>query len=166
MRPPRKELPLRTLATYGESRAVRLDEFDYASDADIHLVVVADSGSPFADAAIARMVCDNVEFYCNKLTYCLYGFCLMPDHLHALVSPADSGIELKKWLQSFKSFTTNRFQADGGAAHLWMRSGRDRVCRSDEAAETVLTYIVNNPVRAGLVDDWRAWPWTRVFIEI
>jgi putative transposase len=166
MRPLRQGTPIRDLATYGHSRAVRLDDLDYASDAEIHVVLVADAGSPFADSLVARMICENIEFYCARLQYRLYGYCLMPDHLHTLLSPADSGVALAKWLQSFKSFTTNRFQSGGGGPHLWMRSGRDRVCRSNEAAESVLTYIVNNPVRAGLVDDWRAWPWTKSFIEI
>lgn len=83
---------------------------------------------------------------------------------HAWLYPADSAIPLKKWLQSSQRFTANRFQAMGSSSHLWLRSGRDRVCRSNEAAEFLLTCIVNNRFRAGLKDDWSAWPWTRVFI--
>ena len=49
---------------------------------------------------------------------------------------------------------------------MWQESGCDHVCRTEETAEKVLTYIVNNPVRAGLVERWEDWLWTRVFIKL
>jgi len=90
----------------------------------------------------------------------------MPDHLHVLLSPARSALAVSQWLRRFKSYTTNEFVGAGGDAPLWQRLAHDHVCRDDETAEKVLTYIVNNPVRAELVRCWRDWPWTKVFIEI
>ncbi len=162
---PRTRTPLHDLTTYGASRAVRLPDYDYAGDADIHLTIHADAGAPFSDAQTARTVCDSIEFCSRKLNYRLYGYCLMPNHVHILFSPGQSGVPLKSWLRDFKSFTTNQHMKRAGL-HLWQRSGNDHVCRTGETAEAVLTYIVNNPVRAGLVDRWQVWPWTRIFIEI
>jgi REP element-mobilizing transposase RayT len=90
----------------------------------------------------------------------------MPDHPHTLLSPADSETPLGKWLFAFKNYTGRIFANAGGTPPLWQRSAYDHVCRSDETPETVLAYIVDNPVRAGLVDGWREWPWTRIFIEL
>jgi REP element-mobilizing transposase RayT len=158
--------PLRDLTTYGRTHAVRLADFDYTGDADIHLVLCAHSGAPFDNKAQAAFVCENVEFYCRKLAYRLNGYCLMPDHLHALLSPADSGRALRDWLRDFKSYTTNQYRKQARKKRLWQESGFDHVCRTEETAEKVLTYIVNNPVRAGLIERWQDWPWTRVFIEL
>jgi putative transposase len=163
---PRRRTPPRDLTTYGRTHAVRLADFDYAGDADIHVVLCAFDGLPFNDAALAAFVCENVEFYCRKLTFRLYGYCLMPDHLHALFSPADSGKPLKDWLRDFKSYTTNRYRKQNGKRRLWQESGYDHVCRTEETAEKVLAYIVDNPVRAGLAERWEDWPWTKVFIEL
>jgi len=154
------------LTTYRRTHAVRLPDFDYVGDADIHLTICAQTGAPFRDDTLAALVCENVEFYCRRLGYRLYGFCLMPDHLHVLFSPASSDKPLEDWLRDFKSFTTNRFIKTTGKARLWQESGHDHVCRTEETAEKVLLYIVNNPVRAGLVERWEDWPWTKVFIPL
>lgn len=166
MASPRSGKPLRALRTYGRGRAVRHPDFTYAADELIHLTLAANAGSPFVRADLARVICANTEHYCTQFIYRLYGYCLMPDHLHVLLSPNNSGIPLARWLNSFKSFTTHAGWKLGESANLWQPSGHDHVCRSGETAEVVLRYIVENPVRAGLVDDWRAWPWTRVFVDI
>ncbi len=115
---------------------------------------------------MGRLICDNIEHYSNELGFRLFGYCLMPDHLHVLLSPSRSGKSMDVWLQRFKSFTTNRYVKTGGRPPLWQRSAYDHVCRKGEAAEVVLRYIVENPIRKGLVETWPAWPWARVFIEL
>jgi REP element-mobilizing transposase RayT len=145
---------------------VRLPGCDYTGDIDIHVTICADAGEPFRDAAIAEMICKNVEFYCRKFGYRLYGYCLMPDHLHVLLSPARSDKPLARWLDVFKSYTTHEFMRLGHKPPLWQASAHDHVCRKAETAETILTYIVENPLRAGLAARWQDWPWTKVFIQI
>ena len=166
MRRPRQHANRHHLATYGSSRAVRLPECDYAGNEIIHITVCARCGEPFRHRLLAQQICESVEFYCCKLGYRLFGFCLMPDHLHVLLSPDDSGQPLAKWLLAFKNYTGRMFANGGGTPPLWQRSAHDHVCRGDETPEFVLAYIVNNPVRAGLVDSWRDWTWTRVFVEL
>ena len=163
---PRKRTPLRDLRTYGQSHAVRLPDYDYRREETVHLTVCADHGRPFGQPGIAAKVCASVEECCRLCEYQLFGYCLMPDHLHVLLSPARSALAVSQWLRRFKSYTTNEFVGAGGDAPLWQRLAHDHVCRDDETAEKVLTYIVNNPVRAELVRCWRDWPWTKVFIEI
>jgi len=166
MREARKKTPLRELRTYAGSRAARHPDCDYVGDIDVHLTLCADCGTPFENEAIARMVCNNVEFYCRKLAYRLYGYTLMPDHLHVLLTPGDSDKPLSYWLDVFKSYTTNQYMKAGSRPPLWQRSAHDHICRREETAERVLEYIVNNPVRAALVEGWQDWPWTKVFIEL
>lgn len=154
------------LQTYGKSRAVRWHRYNYQDAANVHLTICADQGEPFSDSVVAQMVCDSVVKSSALLRYQLFGFCLMPDHLHVLISPADSGIPVSHWLNSFKSFTTHEFRRLDGSWTLWQPSAHDHVCREVETAETVMRYIANNPVRQKLVENWRDWPWTKVFIEI
>lgn len=112
------------------------------------------------------MVSDSVVRCCELRKYRLYGYCLMPNHLHVLLSPAESGVSVGEWLNAFKGFTTTEYVKNGGDAPLWQRSAHDHVCRDGETAETVMKYIAENPVRRGLVEDWREWKWTRVFVEL
>ncbi len=156
---------VRDLTTFGRAHAVRLPDFDYAADVDIHVTLCAADGTPFDDADTARLVCASVEFCSQKMGYRLYGYCLMPEHLHVLLSPAASRRSLEHWLRDFKSFTSNQYMKRSGRP-LWQRSAHDHVCRVAETAETVLAYIVENPVRRGLVQRWQDWPWTKVLIEM
>lgn len=166
MKLPRSKTPLRDLRTYGQGRAVRHPDCDYGTDVDIHITICADRGEPFRVEAVAAMVCENVGCYCRRLGYTLYGYCLMPDHLHVLLSPGKSGNELAGWLDSFKSYTTHQFMKFGQKPPLWQSSANDHVCREGETAETVMRYIAENPVRAGLVEKWQDWPWTKVFVDL
>ena len=166
MRPARDNIPLRDLMTYGSGRAVRHPDCDYAGNIDVHLTICADRGRPFESADMAQMVCDNVEFYCGKLGYQLHGYALMPDHLHVVLSPSESGFPISQWLDRFKSFTTHEFMRLGGRSPLWQKSAHDHVLRDGENAEIVLRYILENPVRAGLVERWEDWQWARAFVEL
>lgn len=154
------------LTTFGKSRGVRILECDYRGWIDVHATICAHCGAPFSVQKTAQMVCENIEYYCRKLAFTLYGYCLMPDHLHVLLSPTDSQKSLSYLTDSFKSYTTHEYMKLEGRPPLWQRSWHDHVCRKSETAETVLAYVAENPVRAGLVDNWSDWPWTKVFIEL
>ncbi|MCP4592842.1 MAG: hypothetical protein GY842_19070 [bacterium] len=150
--------------TYGGSRAVRLRGMDYAGDVDIHVVACVRSGKPFLDESLAGEVCKSVECTSERFGYRLYGYCLMPDHVHVLLSPAGCRRPLRDWLQAFKSYTAHWAKSRLGSTPLWQRSSFDHVCRNGETAEVVLNYILNNPLRAGLVERAGDWPWSRSFL--
>lgn len=164
--PNRGRISPRDLRTYGRSRAPRLPDCDYAGEETVHLTICAAGGRAFGLPRVAAAVADSVEYYARRFGYRLYGYTLMPDHVHVLLSPDASGVPIPKWLQAFKSYGGHQYVRLGYPAPLWQRSARDRVCRRNETAQHVLVYIVNNPVRAGLVERWQDWPWTKVFIEL
>jgi hypothetical protein len=47
----------------------------------------------------------------------------------------------------------------------WQPGSFDRLLRSDESAEQKWQYIRQNPVRAGLVQEWSEWPY-RIGFEL
>ncbi len=153
-------------ATWGRRRAVRLSPEIYASDIPVHFTICADAGRPFESVAVAPMVIGAVERAMELRAHRLYVYCLMPDHLHVLVSAGDSGISVEQSIDRFKSITTNCAWKLGLSGILWQASARDRVMRSGERLDTLVRYISDNPVRAGLVSCWMDWPYTKVFVEI
>ena len=159
------DIEVENRATYRKSHAIRLSSHDYASETPVHLILCALEGAPFTDAAISREVCSAIEFTCQRLGFLLYAYCLMPDHLHVLVSPGSSETHVSQWLQRFKSYTTRVWQEQSGCAELWQRSARDRVVRDREPLHELAAYIVNNPLRKGLVDNWSAWPYSKLNVS-
>ncbi len=151
--------------SFRRSHALRLPGHDYTEDVPVHLVLCSREPD-LTGPTVGEMLCASLEFYCRKFSFRLFGYCLMPDHLHVMLTPEHSGRAVDQWLQAYKSYTTNRYCAAGGKAPLWQRSAWDHVCRKDETAAQVMMYIINNPVRKGLVVDWRDWPWTKLHVEL
>jgi REP element-mobilizing transposase RayT len=143
--------------TKGASRAVRLGNHDYASDHPVHLIVGTDGGEKILVGDVAHLVAESVVKTTSMLGFELIAYCVMPDHLHVLLTPADSEVGIDEWLRRMKSFTTRQVQQATGQSRLWQRSAYDRVIRYNESVSGVAAYVVNNPVRAGLVEDWRDW---------
>jgi hypothetical protein len=63
------------------------------------------------------------------------------------------------WVNGFKSFTTLRYFAGGRQTPIWQPSFFDRRITTDEDFTTVLRYIAQNPVEAGLASLPSEHPW-------
>ncbi len=84
---------------------------------------------------------------------------VMPDHVHLIVAPSE-GFTLDCVVGRMKgasSFRVNGLLRRRGA--LWQRDSFDHLIRHDESLQKKREYIANNPVRAGLVADWREYKW-------
>jgi putative transposase len=99
----------------------------------------------------------------------------MPDHLHFVCRLTDADVKFVNagargmqpegvldHLGRFKSFTTNASWKLGFRGPLWQKSSYDRVLDLDWSFEEVVQYILDNPVRKGLVTDWTEWPYSRI----
>jgi REP element-mobilizing transposase RayT len=83
----------------------------------------------------------------------LLAYVFMPDHVHALVagrSPTSDFLAFMRVLRQRMSTTYHDLGADD---RLWQDGYYEHVLRSDEASERLITYMLANPVRAGLVEN-------------
>jgi putative transposase len=83
--------------------------------------------------------------------------CFRPDHLHSALEGCTADADVRRFISRMKQFTGFHFQRTFGV-RLWQRYGYERVIRSDESTEPVVRYILENPVRGGLVKDARDYP--------
>jgi REP element-mobilizing transposase RayT len=80
---------------------------------------------------------------------------VMPDHVHALVSPKrNRDARVTQYAAGLKR-TVRR----NAASWEWQQGVFDRLLRRDEAALGKWIYGRENPVRAGLVAQWEDWPY-------
>ncbi len=86
-------------------------------------------------------------------------FVIMPDHLHWLFALGEEPLhKVMQLLKARSGLQINR--ARSVHTPVWQRSFHDHALRSDESAGEMATYIVLNPVRAGLVreiGDYAFW---------
>jgi len=81
----------------------------------------------------------------------------MPDHVHFVIALGTSS--LAQLVHSFKSFTANKINGLlGRSGQFWQEQYHDHAIRKDEVLNDIVFYMLNNPVRAGLVKDFHDWP--------
>jgi putative transposase len=85
--------------------------------------------------------------------------CFMPDHVHLLVQGESEGADLKRFVKLSKQHSAFNFASIHGRQRLWLKYGFVRVLRGDEDTSAVARYIINNPVRAGLVSSPAEYPY-------
>jgi putative transposase len=76
----------------------------------------------------------------------------MPDHLHALFSFPPSDRPFKGIIQKWKEWTAKKH------AILWQSDFFEHRLRRDESLREKAQYILENPMRKGLVERPEDWP--------
>jgi REP element-mobilizing transposase RayT len=79
-------------------------------------------------------------------------FVVMPDHVHGLIRFPALGHPMEKTVAEFKRYTARTLGI------TWQKDFFDHRLRREESEQQKADYILRNPERAGLVDDWRQWP--------
>ena len=118
------------------------------------------------DEAVANMVVESLN-YRNGRQYELITFCIMSNHVHIVFKPLpkDDGeyYALSTIMHSLKGNTArnaNRLLNRNG--RFWQPESYDHFVRDEAELGRIIRYVLNNPVKAGLVEEWGDWPWSYV----
>jgi len=94
----------------------------------------------------------------EKFTVPIFAYCFMPDHVHLLLS-ASKGSSIPSFVGGFKSLCTRIGRFNFGLDEsFWQKRYYDHFLRQEEDINGATKYILNNPVRKGLVGDWKDYP--------
>ena len=94
----------------------------------------------------------------------VFGFVLMPEHVHLLLSEPERGT-LARAMQSLKSASARmargaRAERVGTPTPFWQARYYDRYTRDYDEFSEKLRYIHRNPVKRGLCSSPDEWPWS------
>ena len=154
----------RQYKTWGKSRSIRLSNYDYSEDRPIHVSICTDSKQNIFDSdAKAKIIIHELLKTSEDIGFRILCYCLMPDHLHIVLSPGDSALSLTKFLNIFKGRTTTILREMEGFKKIWQRSAFDHVIRADEDLRAIIEYILNNPVRKDMVEKANDYPYSEWF---
>jgi REP element-mobilizing transposase RayT len=90
---------------------------------------------------------------------------VMPDHVHVILTPLTDEtrrivISLVEIMKAMKGASAHAIARRLGSHDtIWQEESFDRIVRSSESLEAKIAYILQNPVRKALVDDWRQYRW-------
>jgi REP element-mobilizing transposase RayT len=120
--------------------------------------------------AVAALVADSIHYFDGQ-RYDLLVFCIMSNHVHVVLTPLlkteSAYYPLAQIMHTMKGYTAgqaNQLLERTGA--FWQHESYDHYVRSAAELERIIAYVVNNPVKAGLVTAWQAWPWTYCKYEL
>lgn len=83
----------------------------------------------------------------------------MPDHVHLELAGLSPESDLIALVRDFKGAATAKARQEGWRS-LWQKGFYDHILREGDRENAVAWYIFNNPVRKGLVEDLRDWPYS------
>ncbi|MEO0305284.1 MAG: transposase [candidate division WOR-3 bacterium] len=88
------------------------------------------------------------KFDCKNWVYVF-----MPDHLHLILEGNSDRSDLWKAIVYFKQ-KTGYWLSRNGCDAKWQKDFYDHILRKDEDLKKQIRYILENPVRKGLTEDW------------
>lgn len=84
-------------------------------------------------------------------------YCLMPDHIHLLISGIDASSDQLRLTKLFRKEFNGLI-----CPHKLQSQAHDHVLREEElersAFQSVAHYILQNPIRKNLVENWKDYP--------
>jgi REP element-mobilizing transposase RayT len=89
----------------------------------------------------------------------LLAFCLMENHVHLIIEQGDErlGETMKRLCGRYASWFNMKY---GRSGHLFQDRYKSEAVESDAYLVTVLRYVYNNPVKAGLCASARDYAWS------
>jgi|SRR5208337_740315 len=94
----------------------------------------------------------------------LHALVVMPDHVHLALTPRwdERGtFSIPEIMQEIKSVSAHRINKETGhVGRVWQEESFDRALRREEGLLPRIQYMLDNPVRAGLVSTPAEYRWT------
>jgi putative transposase len=113
----------------------------------------------FIDARDYKEYLGRLHRYKRRYKFLLYGFCLMPNHIHLVGEPTQPE-NLSKFMQgltlSYTAYFNKRHKKVG---HLWQSRFKSKLIVKDQYLISCVHYVEQNPVRANLVTSAQEYPW-------
>ncbi len=122
---------------------------------------------------IAKLVAESLHYRDGKVFH-LNAYCIMANHVHTVFAPlikqhSDTDEKqtnnisyhsLSSIMHSLKSYTAQKGnQILGRSGAFWQHESYDHCIRNPDELHRIIMYILNNPVKIGLVKEWKEWKW-------
>jgi REP element-mobilizing transposase RayT len=141
----------------------RLDESLYRGAVIVAFTCCEKNRQPlFRQEAPAHLFMKTLEGEAGRFGCDVMVDVFMPDHTHILLAGRDAAADTLKAMRGFKQ-KTGFWLSRNLPQFMWQKDYCDHILRTWERGEKELNkhirYILNNPVRNGLVAQWKDYPY-------
>lgn len=143
------------------------DRYVLSIDEALHAMKTPESYR-LMEVPIRQIVMDSWLTLQQREQVFVYALCVMGNHVHIILKAYAEGEEksLAKVMESHKGFTARMINRQLGTTGkpFWASGYFDRRVRKGKFV-TAMWYLLKNPVKAGLVEEWQSWPGTYLHPE-
>ncbi|MCP4569932.1 MAG: transposase [FCB group bacterium] len=146
----------------------KLKHFDHLGTARFVTFNCYRNGQYLLHPTARELLIKNINSARTKHEFKLWGYVIMPEHVHLLMMPPDD-MKLGLVIREIKSKMAREYFAltmsdVKGKKVFWQRRCFDHNCRTPETVREIIEYCHNNPVRRGLVKEpgdyrWSSYNW-------
>lgn len=142
-------------------RNTRLEDSRYAQPGQpCFFTIRCAPGRPFTEGRYAGIAVDCLLEQQQKSSCRVDVYCIMPDHVHLIVTPEEETASSLLFVQQFKGWCSRELRLAGWTGDVWQKRSYDHLLRRDEDVRAIAAYILANPVRRNLCSSPEEYPWS------
>ena len=143
-------------------RPARLKEFTYVGRIGYSLRFATRDRVPhFTNPILVAGALQQILRTCDEDRFALIAYCFMPDHVHLAVRGRTTESDLQRFAKMAKQRVAHLARTQFAIPMIWQGGYYERIVRA-QAMESLVRYILNNPVQAGLVKRPEDYPFSGV----
>jgi putative transposase len=112
----------------------------------------------FKSSALVAGALLQIQRTAEEDSFALIAYCFMPDHVHLAVEGSRPDSDLRRFVKVAKQRVAYIARTEFQIPCVWQDGYYERVLRTYEGMDTLVRYILDNPVRAGLVQCAEEFP--------
>lgn len=114
----------------------------------------------FNDDEDCKNYLKRLKKYKQRYDFKLYGYCLMPNHVH-LIGEIINSKNLSNFMhdltRSYTAYFNKKYQKVG---HLWQGRFKSKIILKDRYLISCINYIELNPIRANIINNPTEYIWS------
>ena len=138
----------------------RLQGFPSVGFQQYSLIICTRDRRPFfTDAETVTAVLASIRRCAEACQFAGIAYCFMADHVHLVVAAMAPNSDLMTFTSRWKQRAGYEHRRRTGE-YLWQPSHFDHVLRDEEQTRRAVRYVLENPVRKGLVREFEEYPFS------
>lgn len=119
-----------------------------------YTLCLKDRKEVFVHPGIVALFIDHLRDAIRNSDCIVPVYCFMPDHQHIIVAGTNGHADTRKTIVRYKQ-RTGYWMSKNLPDKEWQKDFYDHVIKNREDVAHQVRYVLDNPVRKGLVDSWR-----------
>ncbi|HHT9133945.1 MAG TPA: REP-associated tyrosine transposase [Candidatus Avalokitesvara rifleensis] len=142
------------MTLYPKRKQIRLESKLYRGPVSVSLTMCFCNGIDVVKGKLADAIAEKLLYLQDRYKAIIYAYCILPDHMHILLGLQDDKHNVLGFVKHFKRTVSIALKGQCPQKQLWQDRFYDHILRRDEDVDRHARYILENPLRKGLVKDF------------